>query len=97
MKKLNEFGEYYENLKVGDYFSLNVKDFKKFWDVQYGAVLTEIHNEVFKLFLKKYKGDFRLTADELNEFCTRYDDPKGENGVRGGYTREQEIEGDLWI
>lgn len=87
MKTLKQFGEYYENLKEGDYFSLNVKDFKKFWNVQYGDVLTEIHNEVFKLFLKRYKGDFRLTADELNEFCKL-------DGTDENYN---EIEGVCWI
>ena len=95
MKTLNEFGKYYEELGVGDYISFDVKNFRKFWNVQYGDVDVKITNSVFELFLKKYKGDFRTTGDELNEFCLRYDDITNE--VRGGVTREQEIEGDLWI
>lgn len=87
MKTLKQFGEYYENLKVGDYKSFNVETFRKFWNVQYGDVLTDIHDKVFKLFLKKYKGDFRKTADELNEFCK----------LEENDNEYSEIEGNLWI
>jgi hypothetical protein len=37
--------------------------------------------------LTKYKGDFRLTADELNEFCKLDEDDENYS----------EIEGTLWI
>jgi len=88
MKTLEQFGDYYEHLKVGDYTDLkDVKGFKRFWLTQYGDVTTKIDDAVFKLFLTKYKGDFRLTADELNEFCKLDEDDENYS----------EIEGTLWI
>lgn len=70
--------------------------FHEYWEDQFGDVDVKIHDDVVKLYLMKYS-TIEEAADELNEFCKRCDDPAGENGVRGGYTREQEMEGDLWI
>jgi len=74
-----------------------ISEFKLFWVEYYGGEDIKTTNSIFELFLKKYKNDVQKAAEMLSEFCTRFDDVKGDKGVRGGFTREQEIEGDYWI
>lgn len=68
--------------------------FYEYWEDQFGDVNVVIKKDVVELFLMKYS-TIEEAADELNEFCKRYDEP--ENEVRGGLSRTQDIEGDLWI
>lgn len=83
-----EFGMYYENLKVNSWCDpKDVEGFKRFWSVQYGDADVEIPDEIFKMFLETYKGDFRETAEQLHEFCSLDMD----------HPDYDEITGDIWI
>ncbi len=65
----------------------NFKEFKDYWSYMYGDVLTDVHDEVFKLFLLKYNDNIEKAAEELNEFCKldeedeRYEEDGDENWI----------------